>query len=105
MYGWMVILLGIHVGNLLHFSPIITWEFHRFSADGDEVTDRLPDRLTEESDHVWMEGIFPGNWTFGKLCTVLLMGIFTMNLGYSWMDGSGDRDGQSSRWNHIWVDR
>ena len=31
------------------FSPLFLGIFGRFSADGDEVMDRLPDGLTDES--------------------------------------------------------
>ena len=54
----MVILPGFHAGNLLCFLPMITGDFDGFSADGDEVTDGLPDGLTDESDDVWKEKEF-----------------------------------------------
>ena len=62
-----------------------------FSADGDEVTDRLPDGLTDESDDVQMERIFPMHWSFRKFHPAILMVIFTMNLAHGWMDGMDDR--------------
>ena len=36
-------------------SPLLPGIFDGFSADGDKVMDRLPDRLTEQSVDVWME--------------------------------------------------
>ena len=58
MYGLWAFLLGFCAGNFPHFSPMITRDFNGFSADGDRVTDRLPDRLTDESNDVQMEGNF-----------------------------------------------
>ena len=42
------------------FSPLLPGIFNSFSADGDQVTDRLPDGLTDRSVDVWTEGSFPG---------------------------------------------
>ena len=81
----MVILLEFCAGNLLHFSPIITREFQ---PDGDKVTDRLPDGLADESNDVWMERNFSRCWTFRKFHPAILLGIFTMNLGDGWTDGT-----------------
>ena len=44
------------------------------------VTDRLPDGLTDKSDYVWMERNFPRIQIIGKLHTVILVGIFSINL-------------------------
>ena len=60
------------------------------SADGDSVTDKLPGGLTDESDEVQMEGNFPINWNFRKFHTVILVGIFTVNLADGWTDGTDD---------------
>ena len=62
-----------------------------FSADNDEVTDRLPDGSTDESNDIWMEGNLPMKFNFGKFHTAILVGIFTMSLAYGWMDRSDDR--------------
>ena len=48
------------------FPPLLPENFNVFSADGDEVTDRLPDGLTDESNDVWIKRNFPMIWTFGK---------------------------------------
>ena len=69
-----------------------------FSTDGGEVTDGLPDGLTDESDDVWTERKFPTKWTSGKFHTAMLMGIFTINLADGWTDGT--HDGHAG----IWVD-
>ena len=58
---------------------MITVDFYGFSADGDGVTDGLPDGSTDKSDDVWMEGKFPVKWTLGKFHTGILMGIFSMS--------------------------
>ena len=60
------------------------------------MTDRLPDMSTDESHDVQMEGNFPTNWTFMKLCPAIFVSIFTMNLADGHMDGTDDRhtDGQ-----------
>ena len=55
------------------------------------MTDRLPGGLTDDSDHVHLERNFPVNWSFGKLCTAILTGIFTMILADGWMDGTNNR--------------
>ena len=79
------------------FSPFLLVNFDGFSANGDRVTDGLPDGLTGESDDVQMEGNFPVNWTFRKFCTAILVGIFTVNLADGWTDRTDDRhaDGQT----------
>ena len=48
------------------FSPLLPENLNVFSADGDEVTDRLPDGLTDESNDVWIKRNFPMIWTFGN---------------------------------------
>ena len=67
----------------------------------------MSDGLTDKSDDVWMEGTSPVNWTIRKLYPAILMAIFTVNLDDSWMEMMTDMptDGQTSRWNHVWVDR
>ena len=45
------------------FLPIVLGIFDGFSADGDGVTDRLPDGSTDKSNEVHMEGNFPRIWT------------------------------------------
>ena len=90
------------------FLPIITGIFDGFSTDADEVTDGLPDGSTDKSDDVWTERSFRGFLCFGKFCTGILIGIFTMNLAHGWMDGTDDghnMDRWSSRWNHALVGR
>ena len=86
-----VILPGFHAGNLPHFPPLLQGNFIGFSADGDEVTDRLPGGSTDESDDVGMERNFPGFWMLGKFNTVILVGIFTVNLADGWMNGTDNR--------------
>ena len=47
-------------------------------------------------------------WTFREFHTVILVGIFTINLTDGLTDGADDghlMDGQSSGWSHISVDR
>ena len=58
--------------------------------------DRLSDGSTDESKDVWMERTFPGFSCFRKFCTGILVGIFTGNLAYDWMDKTDDghTDGQ-----------
>ena len=60
------------------------------------MTDGLPDGSTDKSNVVWMEGIFPGIWTFRKFHPGFLVGIVTVNFADGWMDGTGNRhtDGQ-----------
>ena len=72
-----------------------------FSADGDEVTDRLTDGSTDESD-LWMERNFPRYWAFGKFHTGTLMGISTMNLADDWMDRTDD--GCTAGWREFQVE-
>ena len=76
-YRWMAILLGIHSGNVLCFSP---HDYQGISADGDSVTDTLSDGLTDESDDIWTERTFLRFWTFGKFHPAVLVGIFTVSL-------------------------
>ena len=64
--------------------------FDGLSPDGEIVTDRLCARLTEKSNDVQMERTFPMNWIFKKFHTAILVGIFTVNLAYGWMDGTDD---------------
>ena len=59
-----------------------------FSADSDRVMDGLPHGLTDKSNDVWVERNFPGKWSCRKFHTVILMGIFTMNLADGWTDGT-----------------
>ena len=53
--------------------------------------------MTDKSNDVQMERNFPRIWTFGKLHTGILIGIFMMNLVVGWMDGTDDghTDGQT----------
>ena len=44
----------------MFFSALLPKNFNGFSADGDKVTDGVPDGLTDESDDVWMERNFLG---------------------------------------------
>ena len=69
----------------MFFSPLFLGIFHGFSADGDGVTDRLPDELTDESDDVrtWN---FPGCGMFSKFHPAVHMGIFAMILADGWME-------------------
>ena len=78
------------------FSPCSLGNLDRFSADSDRVTDGLPDRSTDKSNDVSIEGIFPKYWTFRKFHPAILVGIFTMDLA----DGSTDRtdDGHTDGW-------
>ena len=93
----------------MFFSPLLLGFFNGFSADGDRVTDRLLDGLTDEANEVQIEGNFARNWTFGKFHPAILVGILTMNLADVSTDGTDDglmdilMDRWSSRWNHIWV--
>ena len=59
--------------------------------DGNKVTDRLPDGLTDKSIDVQMERSFPRFLCFGKLHTGILIGIFTMNLADGRTDGTDNR--------------
>ena len=59
MNGLKVFSLGIHAGNVPHFSPIIPRDFDQFSADSDGVDDRLPDGLTDESNDAWINRSLP----------------------------------------------
>ena len=70
------------------FLSMITRNFDRFSADSDKVMDGLPDGLTDESDDVWTERNYCRKWTFRKLHTGILIGIFTMNLADGLTDGT-----------------
>ena len=70
---------------------IITGIFYGFSADGDKVTDRLPDASTDESNDVWMERNFPRFLVFMKFHTAKLVCIFTVNLADGWMDATDNR--------------
>ena len=42
------------------------------------------------------------NWTFGKFCTAILIGIFTVNLADGWLDGMDDR--HTDRWTEFQVE-
>ena len=75
--------------------------FDGFSADGDKVTDRLPDGLTDKSDDVQTEGNFTVFWTFGKLHPAILMGLSTVILADGWIDGTGN--GHTDRWTDFQV--
>ena len=66
------------------------------------MIDRLPDGSTDESDDVWMEGIHPEFWTFGKFHAAILMGTFTVNLADGWMDRTDD--GHTDRWMDFQVE-
>ena len=74
---------------------IFLLNFDGFSADGDRVTGGLPDGSTDESDDVWMEGDFPGYWTFGKFCPAILG-------GNGWTDGTDD--GYTDGWMDFQVE-
>ena len=80
------------------FSPLLPGSFNGFSADGYRVNDRLPDGLTDESNEVFTERNFPMNWTFGKFCPAIFIGIFTVKLADGWMDR------MDGRHTHRWTD-
>ena len=87
----MAILPGFCAGNLLHASPHYNQGFLTvFSADGDEVVDRLPDGLTDESVDVWTERSFPRYCVVRNFHTGIVIGIFTMNLADGRTDGTDD---------------
>ena len=69
------------------FSPLLPGISNGFSADGAEVMDRLPDGSTDESVDVQTEVSFPRYGVVGKLCTGILVGIFTVNLADGRMNG------------------
>ena len=56
------------------FLPLLPGIFNGFSADGDGVTDGLPDGSTDESNDVHMEGNFP---------KIVLLGNFVKE--FSWI--------------------
>ena len=76
--------------------------FDGVSADSDEVTNRLPDGLTDESDDVWTERNFPRLWKFRKLHPVILMSIFTVSLADGWTDRTDD--GHTDGWTEFQVE-
>ena len=84
------------------FLPINTGIFNGFSADGDEVMNRLPDGSIDESVDVQMEGSFPGYCIVRNFHTAILIGIFTVNLA----DGRIDRtdDGHTAFQMEFWVE-
>ena len=82
-------------------SPLLLGNFE-FSADGDGVTDSLPDGSTDQSDDVWMERNFPGSWTFRTFHAAILMVIFTVNFADGWMDGTDNR--HTDRWMEFQVE-
>ena len=84
------------------FSPRLLGNFYRCSANGDGVTDGLPDGLIEATDDTWTERNFPRNWIFGKLPPAILVGIFTVNLADGWMDGTDD--GHTDGWMEFQVE-
>ena len=95
--GLCEFLLGLHAGILPCFSLHDYQGFLQVSADGDGVTDRLPDGLTDKSDDVQMERNFPRIWTFRKFCPATLISIFAMNLADGLTDRTDDghTDGQT----------
>ena len=79
----MVILLGFCGGTLLHVSPHHYWgvlTVFSFSADGDEVVDRLPKGFTDEAVDLWMERSFPRYCIYGNFHTGILVCIFTVSV-------------------------
>ena len=58
------------------FLPITRRDFDGYAADGDKVTDGLPDGSTDKCIDVWTERSFPRFLCFGKFCTGILVGIF-----------------------------
>ena len=72
------------------FLLILLWNFNRFSADSDGVTDRLPDGSTDESDDGWMERNLPRFCMFWKFHPAILVVISIVNLADGWMDETHD---------------
>ena len=72
-------------------SPLLLGKFDSFTADSDDVMDRLPDGLTDESIDVYMEGSFPGYCVNVNIHTGVLRGIFTVNLADGRTDRADDR--------------
>ena len=52
--------------------------------------DGLPDGLTDKSNDIWMERIFPRYFINGNFHTGILVGIFTVNLADGRMDRTDD---------------